>query len=121
MAERELFQRFPAARTMIPWIPLADVPTPITTHQLHLAQHGPQPLRIKRDDLAGDPYGGNKVRKLEFLLADAQRRGATRIITAGAFGSHHALATTVYARQIGLDVTVILFPQRITPHVQSIL
>jgi 1-aminocyclopropane-1-carboxylate deaminase/D-cysteine desulfhydrase-like pyridoxal-dependent ACC family enzyme len=81
-------------------------------------------VQVKRDDLtAGSAglYGGNKVRKLEFLLADAQRLGAKRIVTAGAFGSHHALATTAYARQLGFDVTAVVFPQRITPHVRSVL
>ncbi len=98
---------------------LAALPTPI--EQVMTGGATPSPVWVKRDDLAGDTYGGNKVRKLEFLLAHARESGATRVITAGAFGSHHALATTVYARQAGLDATVILFPQRMTPHVRAIL
>jgi 1-aminocyclopropane-1-carboxylate deaminase/D-cysteine desulfhydrase-like pyridoxal-dependent ACC family enzyme len=66
-------------------------------------------------------YGGNKVRKLEFLLAEAERRGCRRLITAGAAGSHHALATTIFGRQRGFDVSVVLFPQWPTPHVRDIL
>jgi 1-aminocyclopropane-1-carboxylate deaminase/D-cysteine desulfhydrase-like pyridoxal-dependent ACC family enzyme len=76
---------------------------------------------IKRDDLSGDPYGGNKVRKLEFLLAAAQAKGASRLITVGAAGSHHALATTIYGRALGFDVTLLLFPQPLTPHVREVL
>jgi 1-aminocyclopropane-1-carboxylate deaminase/D-cysteine desulfhydrase-like pyridoxal-dependent ACC family enzyme len=76
---------------------------------------------IKRDDLTAPIYGGNKVRKLEFLLADARAKGARRIVTAGALGSHHALATTVHGRRMGFDVTVVLFPQRISPHVRNIV
>jgi D-cysteine desulfhydrase len=132
MIERELFRRYPQLRGSMPWTSLAQLPTPLQTVRIGQAGtsatgdsdeavHDGLDIRIKRDDLAGDPYGGNKVRKLEFLLADAKARGATRVITAGAFGSHHALATTVYARQIGLDVTVILFPQHVTPHVRQIL
>ena len=120
MGERELFKRFPGLRETIPWLPLATLPTPLSPLELELPS-GRAAVSIKRDDRAGDPYGGNKVRKLEFLLADARVKGATRVSTAGAFGSHHALATTVYARQLGLDATVILFPQTITPHVRSIL
>src|SRR5690606_757705 len=72
-------------------------------------------------DQSGLPYGGNKVRKLEFLLAHARALGATRLVTAGATGSHHALATTVYGRQLGFDVTLCLFPQPLTDHVRRVL
>lgn len=121
MEERELFKRMPDARGRIPWVSLAQLPTPLVQISIPFGDGGTVPQWVKRDDLSGDPYGGNKVRKLEFLLADACNKGTTRVITAGAFGSHHALATTVYARKLGLDVTVVLFPQRVTPHVQQIL
>jgi 1-aminocyclopropane-1-carboxylate deaminase/D-cysteine desulfhydrase-like pyridoxal-dependent ACC family enzyme len=78
-------------------------------------------LWIKRDDLTGERYGGNKVRKLEFLLAEARRRGAERLITVGAAGSHHALATTAYGTALGFRVTLVLFPQPLTPHVREVL
>jgi D-cysteine desulfhydrase len=68
-------------------------------------------LFIKRDDISSSPYGGNKVRKLEFLLADAKARGAVRVITSGAAGSNHALATALYAKKAGLSATLILFDQ----------
>jgi 1-aminocyclopropane-1-carboxylate deaminase/D-cysteine desulfhydrase-like pyridoxal-dependent ACC family enzyme len=76
---------------------------------------------IKRDDVSGDPYGGNKVRKLEFLLGAARARGSRRLITVGAAGSHHALATAIYGRAEGFDVTLVLFPQPLTPHVREVL
>src|SRR5690606_16362197 len=78
-------------------------------------------LHVKRDDLCARPYGGNKVRKLECILAEAKRRGARRLITVGAIGSHHALATTVHGRAHGFDVTLVLFPQQVTEHVRRIL
>ena len=121
MHERELFRLLPGAQGAIPWIPLARLPTPIDRVQVDVPGAGLRPVPVKRDDLTGELYGGNKVRKLEFLIANALHAGATRVITAGAFGSHHALATTMYARRAGLDVTVILFPQRITPHVRDIV
>lgn len=91
------------------------MPTPV--ERLELLPN----LWIKRDDLTSRHYGGNKVRKLEFILGQARMRGATRLITAGAAGSHHALATTVYGRQLGFEVTLVLFPQPLTEHVKQIL
>jgi D-cysteine desulfhydrase len=61
------------------------------------------------------------VRKLEFLLAHARQHGAERLITAGAFGSHHALATAVYGTARGFDVTLVLFPQHRTEHVREVM
>jgi 1-aminocyclopropane-1-carboxylate deaminase/D-cysteine desulfhydrase-like pyridoxal-dependent ACC family enzyme len=68
-------------------------------------------LWAKRDDLTGTLYGGNKVRKLEHLLKAARARGASRIVTIGAVGSHHVLATTLYGVRSGLRVAAILTPQ----------
>lgn len=115
-AGHALFRRFPALAEYIPWIPLASVPTPVQRIGLPGAE-----LWVKRDDLSGEPYGGNKVRKLEFVLAEAKRRGAERLITVGAAGSHHALATTVYGSRLGFQVTLVLFPQPLTPHVRDVL
>ena len=117
MAERALFRRFPQLQDRLPWLKLADLPTPV--QPLHVADG--RELWIKRDDVSALPYGGNKVRKLEFLLAAARARDARRLITVGAAGSHHALATTIYGRKLGFDVTLVLFPQPLTPHVGTIL
>jgi D-cysteine desulfhydrase len=78
-------------------------------------------LWVKRDDLSAPAYGGNKVRKLEFLIGDAVARGARRLITVGAAGSHHALATALYGREHGLPVSLVLFPQPLTRHVRNVL
>lgn len=78
-------------------------------------------LWIKNDGVVNDVYGGNKVRKLELVLADALQRGARRIVTVGAFGSHHVLATTVFARQRGLGVAAVLCPQPWTEHAEATL
>ena len=114
MTERRLFERFPRTRDKIPLIELAQLPTPVEQFETSDAW-------IKRDDLSAQPYGGNKVRKLEFLLAAARRDEARRLITVGAAGSHHALATTIYGRTAGFDVTLVLFPQPLTEHVRNIL
>ena len=75
-------------------------------------------LWVKREDEAGPIYGGNKVRKLEFLLGEALARGKRRVVTIGGWGSNHALATARYARQLGLACTLLLFPQPRTEKVE---
>src|SRR5688572_17113709 len=76
-------------------------------------------LWVKRDDLTCTTYGGNKVRKLEFLIGDALAKGCDTIITTGAAGSHHVLATTLFARKHGLAVHAVLVPQPWTGHVEE--
>ena len=110
-----LFETYPQLIERIPWLSLGRFPTPV--QPLPVGEH----IYVKRDDLSAEPYGGNKVRKLEFLLAAARLRGARRLITVGAAGSHHALATTIYGRQHGFEVSLVLFPQPFTPHVRDIL
>jgi 1-aminocyclopropane-1-carboxylate deaminase/D-cysteine desulfhydrase-like pyridoxal-dependent ACC family enzyme len=73
-------------------------------------------LWIKRDDATNDAYGGNKVRKLELLLEEAAARGARRIMTFGAVGSHHVLATTVHGKASGFEVAAVLTPQPFSDH-----
>lgn len=116
--EPALFRRYPELRRRVPWLELASVPTPVEPLDLEGAEGR---VWIKRDDLSATVYGGNKVRKLEWLLGDARRRGSARLITAGAAGSHHALATTVHGREHGFRVTLVLFPQPVTPHVREVL
>jgi len=65
-------------------------------------------IYVKRDDLTGVAIGGNKVRKLEFLLGDALSKGCDTIITTGAIHSNHALETAGAAKKLGLDVVLVL-------------
>ena len=78
-------------------------------------------LWVKRDDLTHHVYGGNKVRKLEGLLAEATALKAKRLVTLGSVGSHHVLATAYFGRQLGLEVEAVLVPQPRTAHVVSVL
>ena len=73
----------------------------------------------KRDDLTSPVYGGNKVRKLEFLIAEAQHSNADCIVTTGAVGSHHVYATTVHGRAHGLETYAVLAPQPHTAHAEN--
>lgn len=78
-------------------------------------------LWVKRDDLTAPLYGGNKVRKLEYILADARARSATRLVTIGAVGSHHVLATTLYGTRAGFAVEAGLVPQPRTDHAAEVV
>jgi 1-aminocyclopropane-1-carboxylate deaminase/D-cysteine desulfhydrase-like pyridoxal-dependent ACC family enzyme len=90
-------------------------PTPVL--RLERALGPGRDLWVKRDDLTSPRYGGNKVRKLERILDVVRERGARRIVTVGAAGSHHVLATALYAKDIGVEVEAVLVPQPRTPHV----
>jgi D-cysteine desulfhydrase len=109
-ARRPLFERFPGTRAL-PWVPLASLPTPVQRCDALAEELGAASLWVKRDDVSGERYGGNKVRKLEFLLGDALAAGATDVITFGAAGSNHALATAIHGAAQGLKVHSMLMPQ----------
>jgi 1-aminocyclopropane-1-carboxylate deaminase/D-cysteine desulfhydrase-like pyridoxal-dependent ACC family enzyme len=98
---------------------LGRYPTPVV-RVASLSRPGSD-LWVKRDDQTHEVYGGNKVRKLEYLLAEALGRGASRVVTVGAAGSHHVLATTYFGRNVGLSVEAILVPQPSTEHVLEVL
>jgi 1-aminocyclopropane-1-carboxylate deaminase/D-cysteine desulfhydrase-like pyridoxal-dependent ACC family enzyme len=92
-------------------------PTPVTP----CAELGNGLLWVKNDGLSGTPYGGNKVRKLERLLPGDGDGRVNHVVTAGAAGSHHVLATAVFGRRLGLDVTALLWPMQWNPHAEATL
>ena len=102
----------------LPHVALGTFPTPLERSS-HLTDALASEIWIKRDDRTGEIYGGNKVRKLERLLADALDRGADTIVTTGAAGSHHVLATSLYGARLGLRVHGVMVPQKKTPHVEA--
>jgi D-cysteine desulfhydrase family pyridoxal phosphate-dependent enzyme len=98
---------------------LGALPTPLTEAAgLREALGGPRRcprIWLKRDDFTGLGLGGNKVRKLEYLIADARRCGATSVITTGAVQSNHARLTAAAARAAGLGVTLVLTAREPSP------
>src|ERR1700677_4477293 len=102
-----------------PRLPLARCPTPVEA-LAGLSAPGCA-LWVKRDDLTHHVYGGNKVRKLEYLLGDARARGAKRLVTVGAVGSHQVLATTYFGTKAGFEVEAVLVPQARTDRVVEVL
>ncbi|MGD0879408.1 MAG: D-cysteine desulfhydrase family protein [Anaerolineales bacterium] len=96
---------------MIPRIHFAHLPTPIETMpRLEKALNGPH-LLVKRDDQTGLAFGGNKTRKLEFLVAEAQASGADTLISAGALQSNHCRQTAAAAAKFGFDCLLVLVGQ----------
>ncbi|XP_062118091.1 putative D-cysteine desulfhydrase 1, mitochondrial [Humulus lupulus] len=86
---------------------LGHLPTPIHKWNLPNLPNNTE-VWLKRDDLSGMQLSGNKVRKLEFLLADAVEQGADCIVTIGGIQSNHCRATAVAARYLNLDCYLIL-------------
>ncbi len=91
-----------------PRLSFAHLPTPLEPMDNLTADFGGPRLWIKRDDCTGLAGGGNKTRKLEFLIADAIRQGADTVITQGATQSNHVRQTVAIATKLGLASHVIL-------------
>ncbi len=85
-------------------IRLANLPTPIEK----LSSYKGYNMYVKRDDYTGVELSGNKVRKLEFIIADAKEKGADVLITTGAYQSNHARATAAAALRTGLKSHLLL-------------
>lgn len=96
-----------------PHIPLAKYPTPLE-HLPRLSQEIGKEVYVKRDDALGPAFGGNKTRKLEYLLADALELGAKKIATFGGLGSNHVRITAAAARKVGLEPHLFFFDSRPT-------
>jgi D-cysteine desulfhydrase len=107
-----LFRAFPALASRLAHVALVERPTPVARlHGLEREIDAGRELYVKRDDQSARAYGGNKVRKLEFLLAAARAAGAREVLTLGAAGSNHALATAIHARSLGLRSISMLVAQ----------
>ena len=96
-----------------PRIPLAVLSTPIQKLE-KISRLLNTNVYIKRDDLTGIGLGGNKVRKLEFLLADAKRKGAEVVFTTGGAQSNHAMLTAACAKKPGMEPILILKKRGVT-------
>lgn len=94
----------------LPKFPLAVLPTPLQRLRNLEAALGPGAPRIwmKRDDLTGLAFGGNKARKLEYLVEDARRQGVTVLVSEGAVQSNHARMTAAAARVAGMRCVLVL-------------
>lgn len=112
--KRPLFEALPGLKRKIPNMAIAKLPTPIEA----LPQLAPN-LWVKRDDKSNTLYGGNKVRKLEFILADVIQSKKKKILTFGAIGTNHGVATSIYCLQIDIACKLLLFNQPVSLGVQQ--
>jgi D-cysteine desulfhydrase family pyridoxal phosphate-dependent enzyme len=92
-------------------IPLAEYPTPLE-HLSRLSAELGREIYIKRDDGIGPGLGGNKTRKLEYLLAEARQRGPRKVVTFGGLQSNHARITAAAACKLGLEPHLFYFEPR---------
>ena len=94
-------------------VSLGILPTPL--YRLpNISEAMGKNIYIKRDDMTGVALGGNKVRKLEFLLADAKRKGAEIVFTTGGAQSNHAMLTAACAKKLGMEPILILKKRGVT-------
>ncbi len=107
MTPAELLSRLDAQ----PRVVLGETPTPLRRLERLSAELG-RPLFIKRDDLVGPALGGNKTRKLEYLLAEARQLGARKVVTFGGLQSNHARLTAAAASMLGLEPHLLYFEAR---------
>jgi len=119
-----LFKQYPGLKAKVPYIAFGALPTPLEKLNGLSKAYNCQ-MYAKQDSLSGGfnaegvPfYGGNKVRKLEFLLARAKKLGVKKVVTFGCVGSNHAVATTVHARRLGMEPICVLKHQEPSPVVQ---
>lgn len=87
---------------------IAHLPTPLERMDRLTKELGGPEIWIKRDDCTGLSTGGNKTRKLEFLMAEAELEGADMVITQGATQSNHARQTAAFAAKVGMDCHILL-------------
>ncbi len=116
--EPPLLSRYPRLRDALPWVSLGEWPTAVERMRRLEEAHGLPALYVKRDDLSSRYYGGNKVRKLEFVLADVAHKGCSGVMTMGAAGSNHVLATAIHGRRLGLSTSALLFDQPCAEYVR---
>lgn len=108
-----LADSFPNTREL-PRMKLADLPTPLEPARPWEAWLRHPGVWVKRDDLASRVYGGNKVRRFEYLFADARQKQRTRLVTVGGIASTQVTATALLGAAHGFAVTAVLFDQPIT-------
>ena len=106
-----LFEAYPKLKSRLAHQKFCELPSPVEqmnglSNILEL-----KGLYVKRDDLSGPEYGGNKSRKMEFLMADALQRGKKEVMVFGFAGSNFCLSSALYSKKVGLKSISMLLPQ----------
>ena len=114
-----IFSKYSKLESYVPWVPLLTGYTPIEQMLGLQKRFGLDSLWVKRDDITTSIYGGNKPRKLEFILADAKRKGYKKVMTVGGFGSNFCVANAVFCKELGLKSTAALGNQPMADYVKK--
>ncbi|MBY8992872.1 MAG: pyridoxal-phosphate dependent enzyme, partial [Candidatus Lokiarchaeota archaeon] len=122
--ELELFKSYPNLKEKVPWIHLLiNVPSPIdrlTALENHLDIPEGE-IYFKRDDKDHLIYGGNKLRKFEFIFGNVIKQKKKGIVTIGGIGTNHGIACAIACKELGLKCHLFLSHQPLTWHVQRSL
>ena len=113
-----LHERFPSLRETIPYVRLGEPPSPVLPLAA-LSEGSGCDVWLKDDGAYGAPQGGNKVRKLEWILPDVEARGRRTIVTVGGLATNHGLATAVWGGRRGLRTALALVDQPLDDHVHA--
>jgi D-cysteine desulfhydrase len=117
-----LYDRFPGLAAAVPRRALGMGPSPVSRLSRLSSALSETEVWLKDDGVYGCLYGGNKTRKLEFVIADALKRRSRTILTAGGIGTNHGLATAIYGADADMNVGLFLGFEEPTPEaVQNLL
>jgi len=108
-----LFDACPALASLLQPLPLCALPSPVEP----LPTLGTQAW-VKRDDAIHPVYGGNKMRKLEFVASDLLRKGIRHVYSLGGTGTNFGVAAAVLFKELGIELTLFLFQQPASEHVE---
>lgn len=119
-----LFEQYPNLKIKVPWVKLlTQIPTKVErlTELEKYSKIGSGKIYIKRDDKDHHIYGGNKLRKFEFIFGKVLKKKKKAVVTNGGIGTNHGLACTIVCRELKLKCDLFLFQQPLTWHVQRSL
>ncbi|MFX0009308.1 MAG: 1-aminocyclopropane-1-carboxylate deaminase/D-cysteine desulfhydrase [Candidatus Hermodarchaeota archaeon] len=119
-----LFEHYPNLKNKVPWVKLlTQIPTKVErlTELEKYSEMGSGKIYIKRDDKDHHIYGGNKLRKFEFIFGKVLKMKRKAVVTNGGIGTNHGLACAIVCRELNLKCDLFLFQQPLTWHVQRSL
>jgi 1-aminocyclopropane-1-carboxylate deaminase/D-cysteine desulfhydrase-like pyridoxal-dependent ACC family enzyme len=108
-----LFDAYPGLASGLQPVPLCTLPSP-AERLAGIADHA----WVKHDDAIHPEYGGNKIRKLEFVISEILRTGTRHVYSIGGTGSNFGVAAAMVFRELGIELTLFLFEQPTNPHVE---
>ncbi|GMT50263.1 MAG: putative 1-aminocyclopropane-1-carboxylate deaminase [bacterium] len=119
MTRLPIFKEYPKLKETVPWIPLGDFPTKVTSLSRITESLSCKSFWVKRDSESSSLYGGNKVRKLEFEFGKLMERKSEMILAYGSLGSNFTIAACLFAKTLDIPTHLILYDTVNTPFVMA--